>query len=372
MVRPTLELPQGDTASDPPQRPTLPLHRLVQPTPRPLHPSLHHRRPHRPSRRRRTGHRSQRSGPVCAVPRREDQSRTGTRPSSQGPQTPARATPRHPTGLIVTPLADNRMSRALREQPRLVDNTYRGGVVMAQATASVQTYTCQACGEEWSRPTARGQRPKWCPDCRASGRCDDRSCPICGIQAVRRNATHCSRICRRIAAGLPTSSPLFFATCSGGCGRIRTASDPTASFVCRRCSALARLHVATHDPRRWVGGRCRRCGDSFLTTTTTDLPIWCSDRCKKADGKATKRARSFGVHVEVIERWRVFEENDWTCWLCRQAIDPTITDPNEDDAGTIDHVVPLASGGRHAHDNLLPAHRACNTIKGIEQVAAPY
>lgn len=29
-----------------------------------------------------------------------------------------------------------------------------------------QTWTCQRCGEDWTRPSVRGQVPKWCPKCR--------------------------------------------------------------------------------------------------------------------------------------------------------------------------------------------------------------
>lgn len=33
-------------------------------------------------------------------------------------------------------------------------------------------------------------------------------------------------------------------------------------------------------------------------------------------------------------------------------------------ADTIDHVIPLARGGRHAEGNLAPACRSCNSSKG--------
>ena len=49
----------------------------------------------------------------------------------------------------------------------------------------------------------------------------------------------------------------------------------------------------------------------------------------------------------------------WICALCRQPV--TLDDLS------FDHVVALADGGEHAADNLVPAHRKCNEIKGSEK-----
>lgn len=49
----------------------------------------------------------------------------------------------------------------------------------------------------------------------------------------------------------------------------------------------------------------------------------------------------------------------WICALCHRPV--TLDDLS------FDHVVALADGGEHAADNLVPAHRKCNEIKGSEK-----
>ncbi len=52
-------------------------------------------------------------------------------------------------------------------------------------------------------------------------------------------------------------------------------------------------------------------------------------------------------------------EGRWRCALCHGVV--TLDDLS------FDHVVALADGGEHAPDNLVPAHRKCNEIKGSEK-----
>lgn len=56
------------------------------------------------------------------------------------------------------------------------------------------------------------------------------------------------------------------------------------------------------------------------------------------------------------------------CHICGAAIDYTL--PHLDPmAYVIDHVIPLAKGGRDAIDNLKAAHRECNSKKRARTVA---
>lgn len=65
------------------------------------------------------------------------------------------------------------------------------------------TWTCLACGEQCERPISRGQRPKWCPTCRARG-LTERRCAHCGQTGVRSGSRYCSRAC---AAARRSRSP---------------------------------------------------------------------------------------------------------------------------------------------------------------------
>lgn len=62
-------------------------------------------------------------------------------------------------------------------------------------------------------------------------------------------------------------------------------------------------------------------------------------------------------HTEVFDFW------GWVCHLCGHDIDPSA---GKDDWGkvTLDHVIPLSRGGQHVWDNVKPAHRRCNELKG--------
>jgi 5-methylcytosine-specific restriction endonuclease McrA len=56
------------------------------------------------------------------------------------------------------------------------------------------------------------------------------------------------------------------------------------------------------------------------------------------------------------------------CHICGTAIDYTLPwmDPM---AYVVDHVIPLAKGGRDALDNVKAAHRSCNSTKRARLVA---
>jgi 5-methylcytosine-specific restriction endonuclease McrA len=59
----------------------------------------------------------------------------------------------------------------------------------------------------------------------------------------------------------------------------------------------------------------------------------------------------------------LFELFGWTCYLCKQPIDRRKRCPDWR-AGTIEHLIPLAEGGTHTWDNVVPAHAKCNFDKG--------
>jgi 5-methylcytosine-specific restriction endonuclease McrA len=59
----------------------------------------------------------------------------------------------------------------------------------------------------------------------------------------------------------------------------------------------------------------------------------------------------------------VYERHNFICWLCELPLNMD-AHHNDDDAPTIDHVVALAAGGTHDDENLRPAHRWCNAVKG--------
>jgi 5-methylcytosine-specific restriction endonuclease McrA len=54
---------------------------------------------------------------------------------------------------------------------------------------------------------------------------------------------------------------------------------------------------------------------------------------------------------------------NWMCGVCGKPIDRSLRYPNPMCA-TVDHIIPLASGGSHTWDNVQASHKYCNEIKG--------
>lgn len=73
--------------------------------------------------------------------------------------------------------------------------------------------------------------------------------------------------------------------------------------------------------------------------------------CAELEGNATS---------ELIEaKW---EASDKTCILCGKPIDNTVP-PRRPESRTIEHLTPIARGGRHDLDNISFAHWSCNSSK---------
>ena len=79
---------------------------------------------------------------------------------------------------------------------------------------------------------------------------------------------------------------------------------------------------------------------------------------------AGARRRGVRGSVRAVDLARILDrsrdaQGRWLCALCHGPV--TL------DELSFDHVVALADGGEHVADNLVPAHRKCNEIKGSEK-----
>lgn len=66
--------------------------------------------------------------------------------------------------------------------------------------------------------------------------------------------------------------------------------------------------------------------------------------------------RSTGRHLQSL-----CEAQNWRCCYCGQRMDGR---NHEGDAPSVEHVVPRSLGGTDARDNLVAAHRSCNSERG--------
>ena len=113
---------------------------------------------------------------------------------------------------------------------------------------------------------------------------------------------------------------------------------------------------------------CPVCGAMTLR------PKYCSDKCAaKAYNKAHDTRRRQLISDAMVDKditvEGLFKRDNGICYLCGKPcrLDDYIIQDGQKQCGdwypSIDHVVPLAKGGRHAWDNVRLAHRICNTRK---------
>ena len=91
--------------------------------------------------------------------------------------------------------------------------------------------------------------------------------------------------------------------------------------------------------------------------------IWRANNPDKVGAAEARRAQAElegNATTELIEaKW---EAGDKTCILCGDSIDPTLKAPHNM-SHTIEHLTPIARGGRHDIDNIDFAHYGCNARK---------
>lgn len=77
--------------------------------------------------------------------------------------------------------------------------------------------------------------------------------------------------------------------------------------------------------------------------------------------EANRRARMLGAWIENVDAETVFEIHGGRCGICGEFIEGDFH---------VDHVIPLARGGRHGYINAQPAHPRCNMRKGARDAHA--
>lgn len=192
-----------------------------------------------------------------------------------------------------------------------------------------ETYVCQGCGVDVVRPVVRGQRPKWCPDCRSRGIRTNARCKVCNVYISGRSSAYCSRVC----FNYDKHGPRF-------CQWPRPEPRPVAP--------------PKPPPFQPVQRQCNWCGREF--TATQDGHHFCDVDCKHKAKRMRRRAKLSGAGgvytwAEVMRLFLIFGR---CCAYCGKQVDGQ-PDP--------DHVVPLSRGGSNSITNILPCCRLCNCDK---------
>ena len=131
-----------------------------------------------------------------------------------------------------------------------------------------------------------------------------------------------------------------------------------------------RIIKLTSDPvvvgpsRQWITGRCLDCDTVFTACRAASWSAhYCSTTCQARAARRRRRAKKKEAWVEEVWRPVVFERDGWICQLCGDPVDPDARYP-DDQCGSLDHIIPLASGGDHSYANTQLAHALCNSLKG--------
>lgn len=286
-----------------------------------------------------------------------------------------------------------------------------------QRTAAVVSFTCERCGataerkdyrpgrfcsractKAWSSEHMRQIQPAGTAKILAlvaeRGRVDRWStCPICGKRFERQQLGHgtraysttCSRQCggklRRQQTWTGRNSPLPWASCL-------VCRTP---FVARKGHTLCRgdacRAVRQQEARRafWrkvveelrpvTLASCRQCGVEFTYRHYRRTKLYCSTKCSRkfnrgaisAESRAAqsyrRRAAKYGSgEHERFTRAEIFERDGWRCGICGKKV-PRQTKWPAPQAATLDHIVPLAKGGKHVRANVQLAHMLCNSAR---------
>jgi len=135
----------------------------------------------------------------------------------------------------------------------------------------------------------------------------------------------------------------------------------------RRRLPKPNVNPIRQTPRKFKGCNCIVCGAAFLTLY---MDMTCSQECQDIHAKEMKRvhkdrrrARQREAYVEDVYRQRVFDLDAYRCHLCKSKCDPSKAVPHPK-APTLDHVIPLAAGGKHEPKNCRTACYSCNNSKG--------
>lgn len=195
----------------------------------------------------------------------------------------------------------------------------------------------------------------------------ERACLTCGqvVSAVN-GRRYCSRTCASAASKRRVrdiKSPYVRHETCRTCGGPLPAGAKAGQMYCSQKCGL-RDKLAERALMESIGTRaCALCGEDFKPKSSRN--VTCSPVCSKAWNVATRstdynhrrRARlnasKDSVGVSTRDWTRLLNRIGRRCFYCGVKAERL----------TMDHVIPLSRGGRHAIGNVVPACRKCNGEK---------
>jgi 5-methylcytosine-specific restriction endonuclease McrA len=129
---------------------------------------------------------------------------------------------------------------------------------------------------------------------------------------------------------------------------------PTKKYCSKECQRLSQRLSHSPQPKRVVGiGSCRICGEEFSIFNTGVNRKHCSKECSAESVKAYHSGDMFVI----------FDRDGCRCIYCGS------TPTNDGVKLSLDHVIPVASGGGHVAGNLVTACMKCNVAKSSKPLS---
>ena len=115
--------------------------------------------------------------------------------------------------------------------------------------------------------------------------------------------------------------------------------------------------------------QCKQCGKMFWASKAN--AVCCSKECtkKQQNKNADSRLNKENIVDTDITLEKVYARDKGICYICGKPCDRNDYKEKEgiivcgNNYPSIDHVVPLAKGGKHEWSNVRLAHRICNSYK---------
>ena len=271
---------------------------------------------------------------------------------------------------------------------------------------------CKYCGQEFVQQHGNQQ---YCSiECRdmMSGRCTHRAgtvkqCEYCGTEfiAVKGSEKFCSAECRRenrsksekeqrkeltktcqcvcVECGKSFESKRDSKYCSDHCkNKYKYDQQITqkwgsktawrAEMKRRKEAALQKRETKSEPDRVWYEGKCVVCGTEFKTLNPKQKT--CCKECGRKLNNARKQKRIPKEQIvdKDITLEALFRRDSGVCYLCGGMCnwsDKRSANIVGDTYPSIDHIIPVARGGKHAWNNVRLAHFKCNVAKSDSMIA---
>lgn len=202
-------------------------------------------------------------------------------------------------------------------------------------------------------------------------------CRRCGApKPAGRGRGYCDPCARDMQSGLLEREQVRRRAKCTRCGGQKTPGK--GRRLCEKCKVLAVAERAVRQrerSREWYASEenrkrraewCRQqraLNPAFVQAVYERKVAWRKQNPEKAAAAARRdstrrRAITREAFVEDVDPFVVFERDNGICGICCK--------PATRDKFDVDHVIPLARGGKHSYANVQTAHPICNRRKGVK------